>query len=210
MFDFSEEDLDNVWFTSDTHLGHVRILELGQGRPFSTIEEHDSRIAALWNSVVKPTDMVFHLGDVALGNWTAGLGLLRGLNGDKHLVPGNHDRVFSQMTRGRQENSRPEYEKTLPDILPETFELTLAGTRFRVSHFPSEEVVIAGKKDRFAKLRPEDDGTPIIHGHTHQSTQITKTPVGTPQLSVGVDANEWTPISAREILKRLDQARDDN
>lgn len=48
-----------------------------------------------WNSVVKPEDKVYHLGDVYLGkNWTGGekiVDFLRSLNGKKRLILGNHD-----------------------------------------------------------------------------------------------------------------------
>lgn len=192
-----------TWFTSDTHFGHRRILELGQGRPFETIEEHDSALASNWNSVVKPEDTVYHLGDVALGPWEAGLGTIKGLNGYKRFVPGNHDRIFSQEKPGRRENSLPAFAAAFDEILDEMFEIELEGVTFRVSHFPSLEILFGDRKDRFLNLRPTDDGTPIIHGHTHQGGIVTETAKGTLQISVGVDANNWTPVTAESILARL-------
>lgn len=47
-----------------------------------------------WNEVVGPKDRVFILGDVAMGGMSKAPYLaeyLRRLNGDKYLVPGNHD-----------------------------------------------------------------------------------------------------------------------
>jgi calcineurin-like phosphoesterase family protein len=41
-----------------------------------------------WNSVVKATDIVYHLGDVYFGQ---GHKVLRRLNGRKRLILGNHD-----------------------------------------------------------------------------------------------------------------------
>lgn len=192
-----------TWFTSDTHFGHRRILELGQGRPFETVEAHDSALASNWNSVVKPEDTVYHLGDVVLGPWEAGLGIIKGLNGYKYLVPGNHDRIFSKERPGRRENSLPAYASAFDEILEETFDVEFEGVKFRVSHFPSLEILFGDRKDRFLDLRPEDDGTPIIHGHTHQDRIVTETTKGTLQVSVGVDANNWTPVTLESILARI-------
>jgi len=57
-----------VWFTSDWHFGHRNILTLGQGRPFSSIEEHDEFLIDRYNAVVRDDDVVWVLGDVAMGN----------------------------------------------------------------------------------------------------------------------------------------------
>jgi calcineurin-like phosphoesterase family protein len=43
-----------------------------------------------WNSVVKPNDKVYHLGDTAFKN-AGSLQVFAQLNGDKVLIKGNHD-----------------------------------------------------------------------------------------------------------------------
>lgn len=58
-------------------------------RPFTSIEEMDETIIERWNAVVKPSDHVYHLGDVAMKQTT--LALVARLNGHKRLVRGNHD-----------------------------------------------------------------------------------------------------------------------
>lgn len=78
----------NVWFTADTHFGHRKALEFRPG--FDSLDEHDFYLVALWNSVVRPKDLVWHLGDVAFH--PAKLALLNECNGRKKLVLGNHDR----------------------------------------------------------------------------------------------------------------------
>lgn len=83
----------SIWLTSDCHFSHENILKLGHGRPFETIAEHDETIINNWNSVVKPGDLVYVLGDMF---FTLDVGymeyVLRSLNGAKHLILGNHDR----------------------------------------------------------------------------------------------------------------------
>jgi len=51
-----------IFFTSDTHFGQQRTLELSK-RPFKTVEEMDETMVLSWNSKVKKEDTVFHLGD---------------------------------------------------------------------------------------------------------------------------------------------------
>jgi len=74
---------------SDTHFFHKNIIKLC-GRPFASVAEMNQQMVERWNTVVGPEDMVYHLGDVAL--WTPDkLAIVRQLNGEKHLVMGNHD-----------------------------------------------------------------------------------------------------------------------
>lgn len=76
-----------IWFTSDHHFGHKRIIELAN-RPFSSVEEMDEEMVRRWNAVVAPGDMVYHLGDFAFADHTPYLARLKG---QKRLVLGNHD-----------------------------------------------------------------------------------------------------------------------
>jgi calcineurin-like phosphoesterase family protein len=79
--------MPNTWFTSDTHFGHARIIELAN-RPFSTVEAMDEEMIVRWNEVVRPGDQVFHLGDFAFSDHDP---YLRLLHGQKRLIVGNHD-----------------------------------------------------------------------------------------------------------------------
>ena len=56
-----------IWFTSDTHFFHNNIIDYCK-RPFVNAEEMNEYIIKQWNSVVKPQDEVYHLGDFAFGN----------------------------------------------------------------------------------------------------------------------------------------------
>mgnify|MGYP001387686297 CR=1 FL=1 len=51
-----------VWFTSDTHFGQQRTLELSR-RPFKDVAEMDNTMVKNWNNLVSPKDTVYHLGD---------------------------------------------------------------------------------------------------------------------------------------------------
>lgn len=79
--------MNRVFVIADTHFSHKKVTEF---RPFATIEEHDRELVERWNSTVRKDDTVWHLGDVCLGGRDK-LEILRGLNGIKRLVLGNHD-----------------------------------------------------------------------------------------------------------------------
>jgi calcineurin-like phosphoesterase family protein len=84
-----------VWLVSDTHFGHEKtctVFKREDGsplRPFSCAEEMDEYMVKAWNERVKPTDKVYHLGDVVINR--KALKALERLNGDKVLIRGNHD-----------------------------------------------------------------------------------------------------------------------
>lgn len=80
-----------IFVTSDTHFGHRNIIKYCQ-RPFNNVDEMDYGLGYIWNSLVSPKDIVFHLGDVALTGSDRCRDLLSNLNGKKILIFGNHDR----------------------------------------------------------------------------------------------------------------------
>lgn len=97
----------STWLTSDSHFGHRAMAATGKGwRPFATVEEHDETLIENWNKIVKPNDEVWHLGDVGFGNEEGVLGKVQRLNGDKHLIAGNHDPVWSGHLDGYKHQDR--------------------------------------------------------------------------------------------------------
>jgi len=87
--------MPSVWLVSDTHFGHEKtctVFKREDGsplRPFSCAEEMDEYMVKAWNERVKPTDKVYHLGDVVINR--KAMKTLARLNGDKVLIRGNHD-----------------------------------------------------------------------------------------------------------------------
>ena len=76
-------------FTSDTHFGDRRVLNL-HPRPFDGVAEMDAELVRRWNQAAGPDDVVWHLGDFARTSRLA-CDLLPRLNGIKHLLAGNND-----------------------------------------------------------------------------------------------------------------------
>ena len=131
-----------IWLVSDTHFGHEAIIGYC-GRPFTNAAEMDEALVSRWNERVKPSDHVYHLGDVSMRRESLKQIGPR-LNGHKRLLRGNHD-----------------IHKTA-DYLAAGFK-EIMGVRvfdgLLLSHFP----VHPSSLDRFVGN---------VHGHIHERPNI--------------------------------------
>lgn len=87
---------NDIWFISDTHWQHENILKFCPSRAerWDTVKEMNEAMIDNWNSVVKPQDKVYHLGDVTFGNKDDYVNNIHPrLNGKKRLIVGNHDPI---------------------------------------------------------------------------------------------------------------------
>ncbi len=85
----------NTWVIADPHFSHANILNFKRAdesplRPFSSVEEMNETLIQNWNAVVRPSDRVYLLGDVAFHKRHIHAVLPR-LAGRIVLVKGNHD-----------------------------------------------------------------------------------------------------------------------
>lgn len=129
-----------VFFTSDTHFGDHRTLNIHK-RPFASVAEMDERLIAGWNSVVKEADEVWHLGDFARKPGDVAE-LLKRLTGRKHLVRGNNDPEGIGDIAGWE--SVCDYQ-----------ELELEGHRLVLCHYP------------FRSWNGQHRRAINLHGHSH-------------------------------------------
>lgn len=113
-----------TWFTADTHFGHRHLLGAGAfaSRPFASMEEHDETLIANWNDVVGARDLVYHLGDFALGPKGHAEAIFPRLRGRKALIVGNHDKAVRRLPWAEQH----EWHR----------EVTVEGRHVTLSHFP--------------------------------------------------------------------------
>jgi calcineurin-like phosphoesterase family protein len=141
-----------IWIISDTHFNHNNIISYC-GRPFANAEIMNECLLDNWNSVIKPQDKVYHLGDVYMGGGfprEETVRLLKSLNGHKRLILGNHD-------NGKDQILQSCFEKIdMWRMFPE-FGLLL-------THVPVHESSLyrgkTGNEENPEKLLN-------IHGHTH-------------------------------------------
>ena len=85
---------DEVFFTSDSHFFHKRILIYCPNRKFSSIEEMNEGLIKAWNDKVPNGATVFHMGDFAFTSLTNMEKNISRLNGNIHIIRGNHDADF--------------------------------------------------------------------------------------------------------------------
>jgi calcineurin-like phosphoesterase family protein len=175
------------FFTSDTHWGHTNILKyanrgVDKGGPFRSIEEHDEALIRNWNAVVQPTDDVFHLGDFAFMQVPETLRILRRLNGNKHLIWGNHDKKLAKDIRFAKAWT---WTRDLASIEVDGQRIVLCHYAMRVwdkSHF----------------------GAWHLYGHSHGSLPDDPNSLS---FDVGVDCWAYTPISFAQVAERMKTKR---
>lgn len=194
-----------IWFTSDTHFGHKNVLKYC-GRPFKTVEEMDEALIANWNAIVKPDDVIYHLGDVAM-SIKAVKRVLPRLNGHKILIVGNHDLMYDYFegTRGKAYTTRMEAEYKaagFAEIYNSGHVITVAGVTLRLSHFPAKSSYSDNRYNKHEARIPKDDDIITICGHVHQEW-LKKNK----SINVGVDVRDFKPLSLIDLLMELQDER---
>jgi calcineurin-like phosphoesterase family protein len=154
-----------------------------------------------WNSVVKPEDVVYYLGDFSLAFRAIELYSHR-LNGTKYLVPGNHDLCHTYNKRSRTEGGIDKWIKKYEDhgwiVLPEQTSLNIPGVaNVQMCHHPfSGDYPSEDGYDKYAKWRPKDDGRWLICGHVHEKFKVKDR-----MINVGIDSWGMKPVSIEDVSK---------
>ena len=162
----------DIWVISDTHWQHYNMINKFKTRPFSTIEEMDEALMDNWNSVVKPGDKVYHLGDVTFGSKENYIKNIHNrLHGKKRLIVGNHDDV---------KFLAPYFEKVMLWRMFPDWGLLM-------THVPVHPSTLG--ENRFTGKQMIN-----VHGHIHSNPS----PEG-PYKCVCVEQINYTPINIEEL-----------
>ena len=173
---------ERLFFTADTHWGHRNIIKYCQ-RPFSCIEEMDDVLIANWNKVVGKDDIIFHLGDFAMGGSAEWSRLLQKLNGKIYLILGNHDMRTIGAGFSRLEG-------VAMQML-----INVKGQKIYLNHYP------------FLCYGGAYRNTWQLYGHVHtcpanRGLDVPRLKMLMPmQYDVGVDNNNYRPISFEQVKK---------
>lgn len=188
----------NIWIISDTHLSHENILKftdsrtgnLIRGHLFDNIDQMDEYILEKWNSVVKPGDIVYHLGDVFIGDRERFKKQWPKFNGSKRLIVGNHDDIKFLSSGGFF--AKVQMWRMFPE-----FGLML-------SHVPLHKSALKRhwiKRENYNLLEyywriflRRNKTMLNVHGHIHQNPS----PRG-PYHNVSVEAVDYTPVNIEEL-----------
>lgn len=165
------------WFTSDLHLGHANVIKYSN-RPFKDVEEMNSALVDNWNSVVRPGDLVFCLGDFAFCDEDKAIKYAKRLMGNKYLIFGNHDK---RLRKNKEFLSQWIWARDLESI-------SVEGQKVVLCHYAMK--VWAGSHKNSYQL----------FGHSHGSL---KDDPNSLSLDVGVDNWDYYPASFEEIQKKM-------
>lgn len=185
----------DIWFTSDNHFNHYNIIKYC-GRPFHYNTEMTHTLVNNWNKCVGENDLVYHLGDFGLASKQSMADILSRLNGQIILILGNHDKGIKWMR-----------EAGFGVIIPKTgMKIILGKHVVQLSHFPySEPVYFENKqpthKDKFASIRPKDEGNWLIHGHIHETRRFD---FERKMINVSVDVWDFKPVHANHLIDYMD------
>jgi calcineurin-like phosphoesterase family protein len=195
-------DTTRHWVTSDHHFGHGEHGSPGilgfRDHNYQSIKEHDDDLIRRWNSVVKPGDTVWYVGDMFFYYpLQVALSIRRRLNGDIHFLKGNHDGIAHKCWKKYGEEMFSSFRRgwVLQPLV--TNRRTVYLNHYRDL---SEEMHGNGHEHLF----PETDW--LLHGHTHSKSELSCVlGPNKRKFHVGIDAHDLTPIRLDYVLDRIDQ-----
>ncbi len=177
-----------VLFTSDHHFGHANIIKYCN-RPFGTVQEMDARLISLWNSVVGEEDTVYYVGDFTLGNIHYFKKGIMELNGQIKILPGSHDYRWLAEFHPKYTSRSGQPVKVLPPLVSLEFPELGDGKHPQV-------IVLCHYAMRVWDM--SHHGAWHLYGHTHGCL-----PEEGLSFDVGVDCNEFKPISLAHVAQRM-------
>lgn len=175
----------NIFFTADWHMGH-RFFITQKKRPFASVEEMTETIVANHNSVVRPGDIVYVLGDCYLQmTFEQAMAIQKRLVGQHFLIKGNHDSIAEKMSK----RGGFVWMRTLDElnIGEPWFDVRQSIT---LCHYAMRTWRNAGR------------GTWMLYGHSH--AMLPEIPHYL-SFDVGVDVPEWnfTPVSMEQVIAKM-------
>ena len=176
-----------IYITSDFHFNHQKEF-IYEPRGFSSPIEMNEVLLENFNSIVKPEDEVYILGDLMLGGAVfhrQGLELISSLNGHLHLVRGNHDTNLRWAAYTKLDNV-VECENSIY--------LDYKKYHFYLSHYPS-------MTSNYTDGKSLKSRTLNLCGHSHTKDPWLHWMTGSYHCEV--DANDNKPISIDEIIDNM-------
>jgi calcineurin-like phosphoesterase family protein len=169
------------WFTADTHFNHTNILSHCD-RPFESVLEMNSAIIDNINHVVGTKDILWHLGDVS---WIDPWLFLKKINCKRiRILPGNHDKKNKKVFKELKILDK----KKLITLLPELVDIRIDKRKVTLCHYSMN------------RWNSSSHGAYHLFGHSHGNF---KDPEPN-SMDVGVDPNNFKPISFEQIAKIFD------
>ena len=176
-----------IFFTSDTHFCHRQEF-LWSPRGFSNVEEMNEAIIERWNKVVKPEDIVYHLGDTMLNDNEKGIECFKRLNGQIFIIWGNHDtQNRTNMLFGECRNLAGGWYATV---------IKYHNHSIYLSHYPT---LTSNFDDKHFNQHVIN-----LHGHIHSKNNW-MIPTNPFMYHVGLDSHNCTPVHIDEVITDIRQ-----
>ena len=208
--------MNKIYFTGDTHFGHKNILHYAPKRCadigvtcqkiedkwvytdiFTNVEiseedaimRMDCFIIDKWNSIVDKHDEVYILGDFSFHGVEKTQRIFHRLNGNKHLIIGNHDGSGSAI-----QGWATCKQMRLLDCKKSRFDFLTENKRLFMCHFPMQSWGYLEK------------GSIMLHGHCHGRIDALNESIPGLRLDVGWDGqkNMW---SLEDIVEYMDNKK---
>ena len=176
-----------VYFTADTHFNH----DINQffKRPYSSVDQMNESLIENWNLRVNNNDETYILGDFYVGDNVSEVeNILKKLNGKKYLIKGNHDKYLEDKN----------FDRKYFEWIKEYYILNLENINIVLFHYP---ILVW---DGFF-----ENNSIHLYGHIHNmlgnknEQERIENILGKKAMNVGVDVNNYKPISIEEIIKKL-------
>lgn len=183
----------SIFFTSDQHFYHENIIRYCK-RPFKDAPHMNEEMVRIFNELVGPGDVVYHLGDFSMALRPVELYLPR-MNGEHHLIAGNHDHVHPVHHKNRVdkvERATKVYQDSGFKSIALEGSIEIAGQTVKLHHMPYSGD--SGEGERYTQWRPKNEGGWLLHGHVHDNWKLKGK-----QINVGVDVWDFKPVPIKAI-----------
>lgn len=164
---------------------------LWKPRGFNSVDEMNEAIIENWNSVVKPEDIVYNLGDSIMSDNEKGVELYKKLNGTSFMIWGNH-------CTDNKKNLLAEHCHIAGGWY--AYQIKYSKMTIYMSHYPT---LTANYDDKHFSQH-----VLALHGHTHQQTNFLS-PSNPFMYHVGVDSHNCTPVHIDEVITEIRQRWND-
>lgn len=192
-----------IWLSSDHHFYHTNVIRYCS-RPYKDVEEMNADMLLKWNQTVGPDDIVYYLGDFSMATRSVEVFTHR-LNGIKHLIHGNHDFTHPYHRKSRHKENQDKWIALYKEwgwvSVQDELVIERDGLKFKLHHMTYPYATQSEHDDKYARYRPVDDGSVLLHGHIHEKGFIQRSSKGTLMINVGVDVNGFKPISMEQVLE---------
>lgn len=165
----------NIFFIADVHFGDPKVLR--HTPRFQSIEEYDNYVFDRWLEIVRPSDVVYCIGDI--GEPTCGK--VWTLPGVKHLIVGNHEEGYTTQDYAHYRHSW--YGDTYMSVRSYNTVYSL----LMLSHLPLHPITVY-------------PGYVNVHGHIHDKAGNNPRALGEQYYNVGAMLHQLAPIPIERII----------